>query len=209
MVAEGTCRRPHLGGEPLRVGFHRRGIDADALALDQAMRGQTFEYSGEDLVVDFERKAASGAAQPRVIRHSLATQTDVGTLAAKSCQRSAIPGHARCLCLQNNRSVACGSSDLAAATGGRDAAHIPSRIASQRTRRSPPRSAQLAACRRTRAPESAVSPPTKPACPPAVPAVVQETSATSLPRRMARESNRSRFRQRAVSPTPSFHTAST
>jgi hypothetical protein len=55
-----------------RVGFHRRGIDADALALDQAMRGQTFEDPGEDLVVDFERKAASGAAQPRVIRHSRA-----------------------------------------------------------------------------------------------------------------------------------------
>jgi hypothetical protein len=26
---------------------------------------------GEDLVVDFERQAASGAAQPRVIRHAL------------------------------------------------------------------------------------------------------------------------------------------
>jgi hypothetical protein len=44
----------------------------DALALDQAMHCQTFEDPGEDLVVDFERKAASGAAQPRVIRHSLA-----------------------------------------------------------------------------------------------------------------------------------------
>ena len=55
-----------------RVGFHRRGIDADPLALDQAMLGQTLEHPGEDLVVDFERQAASGAAQPRVIRHSLA-----------------------------------------------------------------------------------------------------------------------------------------
>ena len=94
--------------------------------------------------------------------------------------------------------AACGSSGPAATTGGRDAAHIPSRTASQRTRRSPPRSAQLAACRRTRVPESAASPPTKPACPPAVHAAVQETSATSLPRRMASESNHGRFRQRAV-----------
>ena len=54
------------------TGMRSRGIDADSLALDQAMHGQTFEYPGEDLVVDFERKAASGAAQPRVIRHTLA-----------------------------------------------------------------------------------------------------------------------------------------
>jgi hypothetical protein len=45
-----------------RVGFHRRGIDADSLALDQAMRGQTSEYPGEDLVVDLERQAATAAA---------------------------------------------------------------------------------------------------------------------------------------------------
>ena len=32
-----------------RIGFHRRGIDADPLALDQAMRCQTFEDPGEDL----------------------------------------------------------------------------------------------------------------------------------------------------------------
>jgi hypothetical protein len=38
------------------------GIDADSLALDQAMRGQTSEYPGEDLVVDFERQAATAAA---------------------------------------------------------------------------------------------------------------------------------------------------
>jgi hypothetical protein len=37
-----------------------------------------------------------------------------------------------------------------------------------------------------------------PTCPPAVPAAVQETSATSLPRRMASESNHGRFCQRAV-----------
>src|SRR5947209_15316434 len=55
-----------------RVGFHRRGIHADPLALDQALLGQTLKHPGEHLVVHFKRQAASGAAQPRVIRHSLA-----------------------------------------------------------------------------------------------------------------------------------------
>ena len=36
------------------------------------MGGQTFDYPGEDLVGDLERKVASGAAQPRVIRDTLA-----------------------------------------------------------------------------------------------------------------------------------------
>ena len=135
-------------------GFHRRGIDADSLALDQAMRGQTFEYPpGRGLRAEGGFWCGSTTSDPALPR----TQTDVGTLAAKGCPRSAIPGHARCLCLQNNRSVACGSSDLAATTAGRDAAHIPSRIASQRTRRSPPRSAQLAAYRRISAHETSMS----------------------------------------------------
>ena len=42
------------------------------LIMDQLVLGQTFEYPGEDLIVDFERQAASGAAQPGVIRHALA-----------------------------------------------------------------------------------------------------------------------------------------
>jgi len=37
------------------VGFHRRRVDTDPLALDQAMLDQTFEHPGKDLVVDFER----------------------------------------------------------------------------------------------------------------------------------------------------------
>ena len=38
-----------------RIGFHRRGIDADPLAFDQTMLSQTFEHPAEYLVVDFER----------------------------------------------------------------------------------------------------------------------------------------------------------
>jgi hypothetical protein len=122
----------------------------------------------EDLVVDFERKAASGAAQPRVIRHSLALR-QTQELSQRKAVRAAPFQNTPAVRLQNNGSAACESSGLAATMGGRDAVHIPSRIASQRTRRSPPRSAQLAACRRTRVPESVASPPTRPACPPAVP----------------------------------------
>src|SRR6478735_7027692 len=48
--------------------------------------------------------------------------------------------------------------------------------------------------------ESVASQPTTPACPPGVPAAVQEPSATSRPRQTANESNQGRLRQRAVKP---------
>ena len=54
-----------------RVGLHGRGIDADPLALDQAVLGQSLQHPGEDLVVDLERQAGAGAAQPGVVRHRL------------------------------------------------------------------------------------------------------------------------------------------
>ena len=54
-----------------RVGFHRRGIDADPLTFDQAMPSQTFEHPGEHLIVDVERQPTSGMTEPRMIRHTL------------------------------------------------------------------------------------------------------------------------------------------
>ena len=90
-------------------------------------------------------------------------QTDAGTLAAKGCQRSAIPGHARCLCLQNSRSAAWGSSGRVATTGGRDTSHIDL----------PESPAAISTACVPHVPENAASPPTKPARPPADPDAVQ------------------------------------
>ena len=67
-----------------------RRTDADSLAL-QAMRDQTFEYPGEDLVVDFGWKAASGAAQPRVIRRSRSNRRRNSRSERLSAQRHSRP----------------------------------------------------------------------------------------------------------------------
>ena len=54
------------------VGLHRRAVDADPLALDQAALGQALQHPGEDLVVHLERQARAGAAQPGMVGHRLA-----------------------------------------------------------------------------------------------------------------------------------------
>jgi hypothetical protein len=48
------------------------GIDADPLAFEQAVFGQPLQQTQLNLVMDFQRQAASSAAQPGMIRHSLA-----------------------------------------------------------------------------------------------------------------------------------------
>src|SRR6478609_8509225 len=91
--------------------------------------------------------------------------------------------------LQSSRSAAYGSSVPVAAMDGRGAVHSPRHTEPPRTDRNLPRSKPLAACRKRRGLESVASQPTTPACPPGVPAAVQEPSATSRPRQAANESN--------------------
>jgi hypothetical protein len=59
--------RPHR-----RVRLHRRGVDADPLALDETTLGQPPQHPGECRVVHLERQPGAGAAQPGVVRHRLA-----------------------------------------------------------------------------------------------------------------------------------------
>ena len=72
-------------GAQRRVGLHRRGVDADALALHQATLGQTLQHPGEDCVVQLERQARARAAQPGMVRYPLAL-----TEAEELAQRQAI-----------------------------------------------------------------------------------------------------------------------
>ena len=62
---------PHDGAQR-RVGLHGRGIEADPLALDQAVLGQALQHPDKDLIVQLQRQTASGAAQPRMVRHRVA-----------------------------------------------------------------------------------------------------------------------------------------
>jgi hypothetical protein len=53
------------------VGLHGRGVDADPLALDQAVLGQPPQHPGEDRLVRLQRQPRAGLAQPRVVGHRL------------------------------------------------------------------------------------------------------------------------------------------
>ena len=68
-----------------RVGLHRRGVDADPLALDQAVLGQPLQHPGEDRLVHLERQARARPAQPGVVGHRLG-----GAEAEELAQRQAV-----------------------------------------------------------------------------------------------------------------------
>ena len=70
------------------VGLHGRGVDADALALDQAVLGQPLQHPGEDGLVHLQRQAAAGLAQPGVVRHRLG-RAEAQELAQRQAVRAA------------------------------------------------------------------------------------------------------------------------
>ena len=53
------------------IGLHRRGVDADPLALDQALLGHELQHPAEHRLVDLMRKPAARLRQPRVIGNLL------------------------------------------------------------------------------------------------------------------------------------------
>jgi hypothetical protein len=53
------------------VGLHGRGVDADPVALDQAVLGQALQHPGEDRLVHLQRQTRARPAQPGVVGHRL------------------------------------------------------------------------------------------------------------------------------------------
>ena len=66
--------RPHGG-----VGLHGGSIDADPLALDQAVLGEALQHPGEDRFVHLERQPRASPAQPGMIRHGLGRAEAAGS----------------------------------------------------------------------------------------------------------------------------------
>ena len=184
------CRDAALLGQPLqhlpvafaavaaddraqrRIGLHRRGVDADPVALDQAVLGQPLQHPGEDRLVHLERQARARLAEPGMVGHPLAQAQPQELPQATGCRRSAIPGRARCRSPRSSRPDGSGSSGPAATTAGPACWRSRARTAARRSRRTQPRPAPPAGDRRRRAPASAAAPPSPPsALPAARPAV--------------------------------------
>ncbi len=55
-----------------RVGLHRRGVDADPIALDQPVLVEARQHPAEHLGVDLVGKATAGLRKPRMVRNPLA-----------------------------------------------------------------------------------------------------------------------------------------
>ena len=53
------------------IGLHRRGVDADPLALHQTVLGDARQHPAEHSLMNFVRQSASRLRQPGVIRHPL------------------------------------------------------------------------------------------------------------------------------------------
>ena len=54
-----------------RIGFHGRGIDADPVALDQAVLGQPLQHPGEHRLMHLQRQPRARLAQPGMVGHRL------------------------------------------------------------------------------------------------------------------------------------------
>ena len=61
------------------VGFHRRAVDADPLALHQTVLGDQSQNPAEDLLMDLVRQAAARLRQPGMIGNLVAARQVAGT----------------------------------------------------------------------------------------------------------------------------------
>ena len=181
-----------------RVGFHRRAVDADPLALHQAALGHELQHPAEHLLVRLVRQTRARARKPRMIGNLLDVRQPQELAQRIASPRTATRCPARCRGPRNSRSCASGSTGPAAATERPSAARSTACTPPPRTRRSPPRRAAPATDRRTRAPASAASPPMSPSGHPAQRLIVPSPSLIRPQAQQRTESAATRLRQRAA-----------
>ena len=183
-----------------RVGLHGRGIDPDALALDQTRLGDQSQNPVED------RRAPHGAGARGSVTARNGPAHDPGfpaveTPVATGNPSSAIPARAQSRCPRSSPPSACGNSAQAAPKAPpawpRNRTDRPPR----QSRRNRPRSVPTADGRKTHDPASAASPPSLPSSPPDDPSAVPSSSANPPVK-----SERQRIRPGRLCPVPTSST---
>ena len=171
-----------------RVGLHGRGIDADALALDQPRLGDQHQPSRRP-PRGLHGAGACGSVTARngpVPDHGSPV---AGTPAAKASPSSATPDRARCRCPQSSPPGASGNSARAAPRARPSGPRNKAGSSPRQRRRSRPRSAPTASGHKTHDPESAASPTSSPSGPPDHPSAVPSPSANPPANQGTRESD--------------------
>ena len=189
-----------------RIGLHRRGVDADPVALDQAVLGQPLQHPGEDRLVHLQRQPRAGLAQPGMVGHPLGRAQ-----AQELAQRQAVGAAPLQAALavdplevadQMHPEVAARRQRRPAPLAG----VVGRALAARRSRRTRPRPGWPAGDRRRRAPASAAAPPSRPSDPPAARPAAPAPCPLPAPSR-PQQISPTRLRQRAASTTWALYRA--
>src|SRR5260370_14880574 len=98
------------------IGLHRRGVDADPLALDQALLGHMLQHPAEHLLVDLMGEAARPSSTTTSDREPSPGSPAAGNRAATSNPNTAKRCPVRWRSPQNNQPCASGTSPPAPPT---------------------------------------------------------------------------------------------
>ena len=182
------------------VGFHRRAVDADPLALHQAALGHELQHPAEHRLVRLVRQTRARARQPRMIGHLVAVRQP-----QEIAQRERVRATPRDAPLavdgpRSSRSCACGNTVPAEATARPSAARNTA-CTPLTTNASNPAS-RSRSCKRwsTRAPASAASPATSPSDHPEQPLIAPSPSLIPVMPPRQRGIGGTELRQRADNP---------